>query len=304
MTTLPRIDIASGRSAKVSRTLRAPCTVLVGSSSACDLRIVGRGVRAHHLALEWDGERLLILGAEDSGPVQVDGRAVLLPFPIVGSMRLRIGDAELQATAPRPLQDDLTLVMADRDATEVPPPVAPLDATTTRRVRFRRSRCEAACAGAGTAKARLRSALEEGSERVRAAAGSAAGGLAVLLVVGLLVVTAGFVLRRALQPADVLLAPTAARSGDRASAPALELTVHRADATESKPSVPPATTGVEPARAAALLVSGRRDEAAGAYAALAKAHPEQPIFGVLARILAREKSRRVEHPGSPPENAP
>jgi hypothetical protein len=274
MIAAPRIEVACGRSARVSRTLRAPCRVLVGSSSACDLRVVGRGVRAHHLAIEWDGERLVIVKTEGSGPVQVDGLSVLPPFPIVGSVRVRIGEAELQATAPLASEDDRTLVMVDSDRTEVPPRPAMAFDTTTTRVHLRRLRLDG---------------VLKGRARGRIVALLAAGALAVVVVLPVELPRVG-------------TGKAAAVSGGRAApAHSVETPGRVVEGTEPSPAV---ATPVVPAVAAALLVSGRRDDAADAYAALAAARRGDSVFRVLARILAREKSQRIEHPRPPPERAP
>lgn len=268
----PRIEIACGRSAKVSRTLRAPCRVLVGSSSACDLRVVGRGIRARHLAIEWDGERLVIVETLGSGPVQVDGRTVLPPFSIVGSVRVQIREAELQAFAPHPREDDPTLVMVDTDLTEVSRPPATAFDTTTRRVHLRRSRLD----------------------RVLV---SARGRIAAVLLLGTLVVTLGGALRRV----GTARSAVAESSGRRMPVHPQELSARRVEGTDPSSA---AAAPLVPAVAAALLVSGRRDDAADAYAALATSRPGAPVFGVIARILGREKRRRVEHPSPPPESTP
>jgi hypothetical protein len=301
VTTDPSVEVGCRGAGRVSRTLRTPCTLHIGSSSACDLLVVARGVRARHLALEWDGALLTIVEETESGLVRIDGRAVRPPFVISGSVRLQIGDAEVHATAPRLLLEDEPTLVLDRDRTEVPPgrsdgptevsvrPPPPFDATTTQRVRHHRSRLDPVCGSFGAVEGGVRTIAKSMLARLRRRI--------VPVAVGVSLVAVGLVLPRFSRRA----APA------RASAPAA--------VAPSGPLAPPAPVAQEdravpsipllaPSAAALLLASGRRDEAADAYAALAKARPEDPSFGVVARILGREKKRRAPlpnvSPGTPP----
>lgn len=279
MSAAPRIEVASGGSARVSRTLRSPCTVHVGSSSSCDLRVVGRGVRAQHLALEWDGERLVIVRGVGSGPVRVEGLPVRPPFVIVGSVRVQIGDAEVWAVAPLAPEDEPTLVMAARsdEPTEVPPPCpegSPSDVTTTERLRPPRSR------------------LALTSPR-RSAVLIVAAIVAALLAFGVCRPA------RVVQPGGSSAAVSAV-----SAAPLRVARSYRAPASAPAPgAAAPSASGVAPATAALLLAAGHRAEAVDAYATLARLRPEEPVFGVVARILAREVHGSSAPSRVPPETA-
>lgn len=68
---------------------------------------------------------------------------------------------------------------------------------------------------------------------------------------------------------------------------------------DDHPEVEPLAVAPPLADAAALVINGRAEDAARAYAALARAHPDRPELATMARLLARPDALGTREEGAP-----
>jgi hypothetical protein len=92
----PRVSQSDGGA---PRALSRGRTV-VGSSAACDYRVVAPGVRPKHLVLSWDGRRVRVEHVFARGSVKIGRTALQAPCALFGSVRLTVAAAVLVVNAP------------------------------------------------------------------------------------------------------------------------------------------------------------------------------------------------------------